>query len=112
MEEQPPKKYSPALALVKSRKFCAYHERSQQEVRDKLYSWGLHRKDVEEIIALLIGDGFLKEERFAIAYATGKFRIKKWGVVKIRQGLIEKKVSEPLIRLALDQIDPGEYLQA
>src|SRR5258708_2225078 len=102
----PVKRLSPEQALVKAMKYCAYQERSQQEVRDKLYSFGLHQKEVEEIISRLITDSYLKEERFAIAYATGKFRIKKWGVVKIRQGLKEKRVSDPLIRIALDQIDP------
>lgn len=97
-------------SLVKAQKYCAYQERSQQEVRDKLYTFGLHKNQVEELISRLISDGFLKEERFAIAYATGKFRTKKWGVVKIRQALKEKKVSEPLIVLALNEIDPHEYL--
>ena len=109
-EIQPRKRYSPEQALIRAQKYCAYQERSQQEVRDKLYSYGLHQNQVEELISRLITDGFLKEERFAVAYATGKFRIKKWGVVKIRQGLKEKRVSEPLIRQALNEIDPKEYL--
>ena len=109
-EKNTGKKYAPEQALIKAMKFCAYQERSQQEVRDKLYTFGLHKNQVEELISRLISDGFLKEERFAIAYVTGKFKIKKWGVVKIRQGLKEKKVSEPLIRLALNEIDAEEYL--
>src|SRR6478735_4591510 len=81
------KRYSIDQSLVKAQKYCAYQERSQQEVRDKLYTFGLHKNQVEELISRLISDGFLKEERFAIAYATGKFRSKKWGVIKIRHGL-------------------------
>jgi regulatory protein len=104
------KKETPERALLKAMKYCAYQERSQQEVRDKLYSFGLHQRQVEDLISQLIIEGFLKEERFAIAYATGKFKIKSWGAVKIRQGLKEKNVSDPLIRLALDQIDAKDYL--
>jgi len=108
-ETKPRKRLSPEQALVRAQKYCAYQERSQQEVRDKLYSFGLHRNETEDLLSRLITDGFLKEERFAIAYANGKFRMKQWGVVKIRQGLKEKKVSEPLIRQALEQIDTKEY---
>ncbi len=64
------------LALKKAGHYCAYQERSQQEVRDKLYEWGLWPAAVENIIVKLIGEGFLNEERFAKAYTTGKFRQK------------------------------------
>jgi regulatory protein len=98
-----------ATALKKAQRYCAYQERSQQEVRDKIYSWGLHKREVEDIIATLIDDGFLKESRFASAFAGGKFRIKSWGKNRIRQALKEKKVSEPLIRQALSEIDDKAY---
>lgn len=91
------------------RRYCAFQERSQQEVRDKLYAWGLHRKEVESLLADLVAEGYLKEERFASAFVGGKFRIKKWGRNKIRQALKVKQVSEPLIRQALGSIDEREY---
>lgn len=100
---------TPEKAYVRAQRYCAFQERSQQEVRDKLYAWGLHRREVEELLARLIGDGFLKEERFAEAFAGGKFRIKKWGRIKIRAALKAKQVSEPLIRKALSTIDDSEY---
>ena len=96
-------------ALQKAENFCAYQERSQQEVRDKIYSWGLHQADVENILSTLITNGFLKEGRFASAFTSGKLRIKKWGRNKIREALRGKKVSEPLIRKALSEIDEREY---
>ena len=102
----------PQKALLKAQKYCAYQERSQQEVRDKLYSYGLHRKDVEQIIAELITSGFLKEERFALAFAGGKFRMKNWGRIKIKMALRQKNVSETLIRQALKSIDEREYKRA
>ncbi len=96
-------------AVQKAESYCAYQERSQQEVRDKIYSWGLHRNDVENILSTLITNGFLKEERFAAAFTSGKFRMKKWGRNKIREALRGKKVSEPLINKALSEIDDREY---
>ena len=105
------KTYTPKEAKIKAESYCAYQERSQQEVRDKLYLWGLHREEVEEIISTLILDNFLNEERFAMAYAQGKLRMKGWGKIKIKHHLKNKRVSDPLIRIALQAIDPEEYLQ-
>ena len=110
-EEKKQKHYTPAVALTKAEAWCAFQERSQQEVRDKLYSWGQYPDAVENIIAELISRGFLNEERFALAFSSGKFRIKKWGRVKIRVELKRKKVSDYCIRKALAAIDEDEYLE-
>jgi len=113
MEEKKIRKLiDPHQGLRKGQKYCAYQERSQQEVRDKLYSYGLHKKDVEQIIAELITSGFLKEERFAFAFAGGKFRMKSWGRIKIKLALRQKNVSENLIRQALKSIDERDYKRA
>ena len=98
-------------ALSKAERYCAYQERSQQEVRDKLYEWGQYPSAVENIISRLIESNFLNEERFAKAYAIGKFRQKGWGKIKIKLGLKFKRVSEPLIKKALNSINGDEYLK-
>lgn len=99
------------VALAKAEHYCAYQERSQQEVRDKIYEWGLWPTAVENIISQLITAGFLNEERFAKAYVLGKFRQKAWGKNKIKQGLKFKKVPDVLIKKALLLIDGDAYLQ-
>jgi regulatory protein len=95
--------------LNKARKYCTYQERSQQELRDKLYELGLFRKDVEQVIAAMIEEGYLNEERFAIAYAGGKFRVKQWGKIKIKLALKQKRVSDYCIKKALAQIPDKDY---
>lgn len=110
MEEQT-KTLTFTAAKAKAMHYCAYQERSQQEVRDKLYAWGLHREEVENLLTELILENFLNEERFAIAYAGGKHRVNKWGRHKIKQGLKLKAVSDPLIRTALNSLDETEYQQ-
>lgn len=99
-------------ALFKAEHYCAYQERAQQEVRDKLYEFGLHKDEVEELISELISTNFLNEERFAQTYVSGKFNIKKWGKIKIKQALKLKKVPEKMILKALNKIDYDEYLKA
>jgi regulatory protein len=83
---------------------------AQQEVRDKLYEWGQGTNVVENIVSELITGNFLNEERFAKAYAIGKFRQKGWGKIKIKQGLKFKKVPDVLIKKALLGIPYDEYL--
>jgi regulatory protein len=108
--QQKPLVLDKKTALVKAESWCAYQERSQQEVRNKLYDWNLFPSEVEEIIAELISTNFLNEERFAHAYTSGKFNIKRWGKIKIKQGLKLKKVPDKLIQKALSGIDMDEYL--
>ena len=101
--------FSKEVAFQKAKHFCAYQERSHQEVRDKLYSFGLYKADVEELLSNLITENYLDEERFATQFVSGKFRIKNWGRIKIRQALKFKQVSEYNIRKAFDSIDEDEY---
>ena len=96
-------------ALQKIRQFCGYQERTHQEVKDKLYGYGLYKKDVELLLTQMIEENYLNEERYAIAFAGGKFRIKKWGRVKIGYELKQKRVSEYCIREALSAIAEEDY---
>jgi regulatory protein len=109
-EQLKPKIFSRQQAKVKAESYCAYQERSQYEIRNKLYEWGLYQKDVEEIICELIESNFLNEERFALAYTLGKFRIKGWGKIKIKQALKLKRIPDQLIKKSLQAINDEDYL--
>lgn len=112
LEKKESKKITdPHLALVKMQNWCAYQERCQQDARNKLYEFGLWPEAVENIITQLIQDNFINEERFAMQFASGKFRIKKWGRIKIKIELKQKRVSDYCIKKALSQIDDEEYIK-
>ncbi|TWR31426.1 RecX family transcriptional regulator [Mucilaginibacter pallidiroseus] len=98
------------VALAKAEHYCTYQDRAQQEMRDKLYEWGLWPDAVENIIVRLIEDNFLNEKRFADAYTRGKFNQKGWGKIKIKQGLQLKRVPPVLIKKALLTIDLDDYI--
>ena len=100
---------SPEQALQKLRHYCGYQERSHGEVQEKLYSFGLRKKDVEAALATLIEENYLNEERFALQFAGGHFRLKSWGRVKIRYELKQRQVSEYCIKKALAAIDEEDY---
>ena len=105
------KSLTPEHAFQKIKQFCAYQERCHREVTEKLYGYGLYKKDVEIILTNLIEENYLNEERFAIAFAGGKFRIKQWGRVKIKYELKQKGISNYCITLALKEIEEETYLE-
>ena len=114
MEQGLPKKkivYTALQAQNKAESYCAYQERSQQEVRNKLYEWGLYPNEVENVIVELLLSNFINEERFALAYVSGKFKINKWGKIKIQQGLKLKGISSKMIQDSLKSIDMDDYFE-
>lgn len=108
-----PKKevYTYLDALDKLRKYCAYQERCQQEVRDKLYSYGMNHEEVESAIVELIQENYLNEVRYAEAFVRGKYKIKRWGRNKIKQALKVKQVSDYCIKKGMKEIDPDLYYE-
>jgi regulatory protein len=104
-------KFTPIQSLPKAKHFCAYQERCHSEVKEKLYGFGLNSNEVNQIISTLIEENYLNEERFAIAYAGGHFRTKKWGKVKIKYQLKQKQVSDYCIKKALNEIPETDYAQ-
>jgi regulatory protein len=106
------KKLSLEEAKKKALQFCAYQERCHQEVKNKLYDIGLNTAEVDELLVYLITEGFLNEERFAKTFAGGKFRLKKWGRIKITQALEAKGLSKNCIRIGMKEIEQEDYEEA
>jgi len=100
---------TPEQAFLKLKHFCSYQERCHADVKEKLYSFGLRKAEVEQLISRLIEENYLNEERFAQLFAGGYFRQKKWGINKIVYALRQKKVSEHNIKKGLKEIDREEY---
>lgn len=102
--------YDLNTAREKIQAYCAYQERCHMEVTMKLKSWGLIQEAIDLLIIELIQFNFLNEERYARSYARGKFRIKKWGKIKIRLALKKREVYFKCIDLAMLEIDDKTYL--
>ena len=95
--------------LIKAERFCAYQERCSYEVKQKLKELGAEEEETEKIIASLGEDDYQNDERFARLFASGKFRIKRWGKNKIQAELRMKKIPDSLIKKALDSIHDSDY---
>lgn len=108
--DQPSKKnWSMEESVEKLSNFCAYQERCQWELRRKLFEKGIHGNDSENLIQQMIDGGFINEERYARAFARGKFKLKKWGRTRIRRELKMREISPKSIEKGLSEIDPVEY---
>jgi regulatory protein len=96
-------------AFRKIKYYCTYQERNHYEVKKKLYGYGLYKTEVEELISKLIEENYLNEERYAIAYVGGKFRVNKWGKTKILYELKQKQISAYCIKKAMASIPMDDY---
>ena len=100
---------TPDQALQRIQRYCVYQDRHHQEVRSKLIEFGVYGDALETIIAELIEEGFLNEERYARSFARGKFRVKHWGRIRIVQELKARHISAYSIKQGLKEIDETEY---
>jgi regulatory protein len=98
------------LILQKAASYCAYQERTQDEVKQRLKKWNVWGDEADEIIAELISMNYLSEERFAKTYAGGKFRVKNWGRMKIRQELNRRGLSSYSIEKGMNEIGNDAYV--
>lgn len=103
------RKYSILEAKSKLEALCAYQERCSYELCQKMIRWRLSPEDQDILLADLIANNFLSEERFAEAFVSGKVRIKRWGTTKIRMELKRRQISDYSIKKGLASIDPDEY---
>ena len=104
------KTYTVQEAKERLEAYCAYQERCHREVVTKLRTMGMIPLAIDDIVVHLIQNGFLNEERFAKSFARGKFRIKKWGRVRIERELKTRGLSEYNIEVGLEEIDEEEYI--
>jgi len=96
-------------AFVKASAYCVYRDRCIKEITIKLRDWKLEASEIPIVIEKLVNEGFIDEERYAVSFARGKFRINKWGKVKISGFLRMNGISDTLVRKALSEIDSSEY---
>jgi len=105
------KVYTVKEATERIQSYCAMQDRCQWEVEKKMKEWGISDEIIENILTDLILDKFVNEERFSESFCRGKFRIKRWGKVKIKNELKIKKISNNCIDKGLLQIEKKEYVK-
>ena len=105
----PQKSYTLEEAKRALERYCVYQDRCHKEVISKLYDCNMIPETHDIIIVHLIQHDFLNEERFSKSYARGKFRIKKWGKVRIVRELKFRNISAYNVKTALKEIEESDY---
>ncbi len=96
-------------AYSKMARLCSRSEQCSADIRKKIIAFELVSEVVDEIIEKLKVEKYLNDERYIKAYVADKFRINKWGRVKIRHNLRMKGLPEAMIQNELDEIDEEKY---
>lgn len=96
--------------LTRIMTYCAQAEHCTQDVIQKLVAWEVPEEDMDGIVEKLRSEKYLDDTRFAQSFVNDKWKLDQWGRAKIRNGLFQKGISEPLIQSALDTIDQDAYI--
>ena len=100
---------TPEQALIKAQNICASQERCKDDIRKKLYDWKMLSMEIEKILKKLVEDNFIDENRYAGYYVRDKYKLNKWGRIKIEFSLRQKQIEQSIIASALDEINEKEY---
>ena len=101
--------YNIKIAIERLRNYCALEDKCQWDVKQKMHEWGLLKISQDHIMELLIQEKYIDEERYSRSFCRGKFKIKKWGKIKITNELKKKCISEICITKGLEEIKDTEY---
>jgi regulatory protein len=109
MSKRTKKTLSVDAAVLRLGKYCAYTERTLDEVNKKLEELEVGEVDAKIVVERLTKQGFINEKRFAESFARGKFRIKKWGKRRIKMEMRKKGLSDELIEKGLEELPEEDY---
>ncbi|WP_462253977.1 regulatory protein RecX [Ekhidna sp.] len=98
-------------AKQKAGRFCAFRERSPNELFEKIQSWGIAEESAAKLVNELSKEGYVDEQRFANAFCNDKFEFNSWGRQKIKAHIYAHKLSDEAVRSALERIDPEKYFE-
>ena len=99
------------IIIEQIKNYCTTQDRCKWDVIQKTKSLKLPEVSTNQILDLLIKEEYLNEERYSKSFCRGKFRIKKWGKIKITYELKKKDISSKYISIGLKEIDDNEYQQ-
>ncbi|MBR0275004.1 MAG: RecX family transcriptional regulator [Prevotella sp.] len=97
-------------AYQKLAALCARSEHCQQEMLDKMRQWGVDEEEQAKVMARLVEERYVDDERFTRAFVNDKVRYAKWGRRKIEQALWMKRIDEQLARTVLDEVPDEDYI--
>lgn len=89
---------------------CARAEHCQWEMLEKMRRWELSEEAQARVMARLVEERYVDDERYARAFVNDKVRYNKWGRRKVEQALWQKHIDEGVRQRVLDEVDDETYL--
>lgn len=97
-------------AFKKLAALCSKSEHCSGEMLRKMRLWGMDEEAQAEVMALLVANKFIDDERYCRFFVNDKIKYNKWGRRKIEQALWQKQMNGDIAQKILDEIDDSEYL--
>lgn len=97
-------------AYLKLTALCARSEHCQQEMLEKMRQWGVSQEEQAQVMARLVSESYVDDERYARAFVSDKIRYNKWGRRKVEQALWLKRIDKAIAAQVLDEVDDAEYV--
>lgn len=97
-------------AYLKLTALCARSEHCQQEMLEKMRQWGVSQEEQAQVMARLVSERYVDDERYARSFVSDKIRYNKWGRRKVEQALWLKRIDKAIATQVLDEVDDAEYV--
>ena len=97
-------------AYLQLAQLCARAEHCQHEMLEKMRRWEMSDEAQARVMARLVKERYVDDERYARAFVRDKIRYNKWGRRKVEQALWQKRIDEVIRQQVLDEVDDEEYL--
>ena len=97
-------------AYLKLTALCARSEHCQQEMLEIMRQWGVSQEEQAQVMARLVSERYVDDERYARAFVSDKIRYNKWGRRKVEQALWLKRIDKAIAAQVLDEVDDAEYV--
>ena len=97
-------------AYLQLAQLCARSEHCQHELTEKMRRWGMSDEAQARVMARLVGERYVDDERYARAFVRDKIRYNKWGRRKVEQGLWAKHIDDDIRERVLGEVGDDEYL--
>lgn len=90
---------------------CSRSEQCSPDVIKKIRELGGNSFITQLILERLEKENYLNDQRFVTMYVRDKFKINKWGRVKMHYYLKMKGLNEELIQSGFNEINNEEYIE-
>lgn len=96
-------------AIKNAAVLCSKSEKCSADLIAGFKKSGMTEEQIRTAIEYLQKEKFIDDQRYTVNFVNDRFRLNKWGKVKIAYMLRQKHIDEQLIENSLENIQKEEY---